>query len=446
MTIREVAAFVARLSVDDLPPATLRRAREGLRDTVGVAVAGSTTSAAQAAARTFAEDAGPFHTLVPGAPRHGATGAAFRSAVAASALDYDDGHYQGGAIHAASVIVPTILVAASTRPVDGDRLVEAHVAAYEVAMRLAHLLWPRDEAVDRWYCTGTAAAVGAAAGAAKVRGADEDGIRRALQIAWAHAPMAALQWPMVKEAIGWSAVTALNACLLAEAGFMAGTGPGPVPDAPAIFPPTPFDEPRAADDPFVTSLGTTFEIERSYLKPYPACRYTHTALDVVGELLADGLAPGEVDRIAVRTHRWATFLDYRRPPSLEHAQYSYPFVLGTLLTHGRVTPVEMSDAAIADPRVLARADRVEVVHDPALDAHLPDHYATQVEVTLTSGRRIVCPPRLDARGDLTRPLAEDELRAKLLACARPHLGDAAEPLADAFAAGAGSERLWELLG
>lgn len=446
MSIDEVAAFVAGLSVDDLPPATVRRAREGLRDTVGVAIAGSATSAAQAAARAYADDAGAFRVLVPGAPRQGATGAAFRSAVAASALDFDDGHYQGGAIHAASVIVPTLLVATSTRPVDADRLVAAHVAAYEVAMRLAHLLWPRDEAVDRWYCTGTAAAVGAAAGAAKARGADEDGIRRTLQIAWAHAPMAALQWPMVKEAIGWSAVTALNACLLAEAGFMAGTGPGPVPAAPAIFPPTPFDEPRAAGDPFVTSLGTTFEIERSYLKPYPACRYTHTALDVVGELLADGLAADEIDRITVRTHRWATFLDYRRPPSLEHAQYSYPFVLGTLLAHGRVTPAEMSDAAIDDPRVLRWADRVEVVHEPALDVHLPDHYATQVEVTLRSGRRIAGAARLDARGDVTRPLSEDALRAKFLDCVRPHLGAAAEPLAAAFDDGVGSERLWELLG
>ncbi|RNL61918.1 hypothetical protein EFK50_08790 [Nocardioides marmoriginsengisoli] len=445
MTIRDVARFASQLTFADLPENTVRRARQGLRDTIGTALAGSATRAAATAAAAFAEDAGPFRTLAPGAPAQTATAAGFRSALAASALDFDDGHYQGGAIHPSSVIVPTILVAASNRPASTEELLVAQVAAYEVAVRLAHLLWPADEATDRWYCTGTAACVGAAAGAAKVRGADEDGIRRAMQTAWAHAPMAALQWPMVKEAIGWSSATALNAVVLGEAGFMAAAVPGQSPDAPAIFPPTPFDEPRAAGDPFVTSLGSVFEIERSYLKPYPACRYTHTAVDVLTELLAGDVAVDQVEAITVRTHRWATFLDYRRPPSLEHAQYSYPFALGTLLAKGRITPAEMTEAALADEAVLGFADRIEVVHDPALDAHLPDHYATRLEVRLVDGTVIDGGPRLDARGDVTRPLTDDELRAKFLLCAEPVLGGSAAALADELDRDGGTAALWALI-
>lgn len=446
MTIRDVAQFASELTIDLIPDLARTRARQGLRDTVATALVGATTSAARTAETAFGDDLGDFRVLAPGAPGRSATAAGFQSALAASALDFDDGHYQGGAIHPSSVIVPTILAAASNRPTSMKAVLEAQVAGFEVAVRLAHLLWPKDEVTDRWYCSGTAAAVGAAAGAAKVRGADEDGIRRAMQIAWAHAPMAALQWPMVKEAIGWSGATALTATKLAEAGFMRPTLGGDVAD-PAIFPATPFDEPGAMNDPFVDSWGTVFEIERSYLKPYPSCRYTHTALDALADQITQGLAAEQIDGITVRTHRWASFLDHKRPPSLEHAQYSYPFVLGTLLTHGTVGPAQMTAEALSNERVLAVAETIEVVHDPALDSHLPDKYPTQLELRLSDGRTIVCEPRIDARGDVELPMSESDQRAKFFSCVEPALGaEVARQLADGFDGDMDTAGLWALIG
>jgi 2-methylcitrate dehydratase PrpD len=355
-----------------------------------------------------------------------ALSAGFVSAVHASALDYDDGHYRGGAIHPSSVIVPSLLVAASQTDPSAEEFAVAQVAAYEVAVRLAHLLWPQPG--GRWHCTATAASVGAAVGIARLLGMDAEGIKRVLMTAWSHAPQSALHLPMSKEAIGWAGGVAVHSAFLVNSGWMRPTGAGTPPNAPAIFPPTPFDEPHTADDGFVNSVGRAYEIERSYLKPYPACRYTHTAIDVLGELLEEGLPPQEIETIQVRTHAWATFLDYKTPVSLEHAQYSYPFVLAVRALRGRVSPLTINEDALFAPDLLEFASRVEVVYDQDLDELLPDHYPTRLTLRMRSGQVVDSATRAVARGDVEDPLSDDFLEDKFLEMASRGLGDQASEL------------------
>lgn len=443
MSTDRVMQFATGLTHQDIPASARNRAHQALRDTVGVALAGATTRAAQAASAAMAGDAGTFPLLGPGGERASATAAAFISSVRASTLDYDDGHYRGGAIHPSSVIVPTVLIAAADSPVPIEQLITAQVAGYEVAVRLAHLLFPKTPGAQ-WHCTGTAATVGAAIAAARVRGGDADTVHRAALIAWAHAPMAALQLPMIKEAIGWSAATGLNAALMAERGMMRMPAGAMVPPMPAIFPATPFDEP-GADVPMVQTLGREFEIEQSYLKPYPACRYTHTAIDVVLEQYHAGLRASEVAAVQVATHAQATFLDYQRPPSLEHAQYSFPWTIAAALTDGAVSPTQMCDERLADPALVDLAARVTVVHDPTLDVHLPDHYSSQLCITLRDGRVLDLEPRFTARGDVAHPLTEAELAGKFESTAGPVVGPTSQALAAALAPGGDTGTFWTLL-
>lgn len=443
MSTDRVMQFATLLTHRDIPTVARRRAHEALRDTVAVALGGANTPSAQAARAAMRDEAGSFPVLGAGAERVSATAAAFISSVRASALDFDDGHYRGGAIHPSSVIVPTVLIAAANRPVPIEEVVTAQVAGYEVAVRLAHLLFPETLA-GQWHCTGTAATVGAAIAAAKVRGGDADTVRRAALIAWAHAPMAALQLPMVKEAIGWSAATGLNAALLAEKGMMRLPVGAQVPPMPSIFPATPFDTP-GADVPMVRSLGETFEIEQSYLKPHAACRYTHTAVDVVLEQRAAGLRAADVESVQVATHAQATFLDYRRPPSIEHAQYSLPWTVAAALIDGQVGPAQMAHERLSDVGFGDLAARVTVVHDPALDVHLPDHYASQVNITMRDRQILSLAPRITARGDVEAPLIEDELAAKYEQLATPALAERSEGVAKALAPGGNTESFWREL-
>jgi len=422
VTGESAAEFVAALQRADLPLDIRSRAAWTLRDTIGCALGGSATRAAQTAARLLEGETGEFRALWPEAPLAPAADAAFLSSVSASALDFDDGHYLGGAIHPASVIVPSLLVGASQVGASLEDLLVAQVAAYEIAVRAAHLLWPRHP-TDHYHCTGTAAAIGAAAGVARLRGGDADVIWRAMQIAWGHAPMAGLQLPMAKEAIGWSAATALTAALLAENGFMTYADRPERPPAPVGFDRTPFDADGAADDPFVTTLGETFETGRNYLKPYASCRFTHAAAVALKELIDDGLVPDDIQSVKVSTHACAGFLTTPRPSSLEHAQYSYPFVLGSIAVYGDAGPDQINEDRLGDEAVLDFGSRVSVTYDPALDVHYPGHYPASVAVTTRTGQTVERTV-VELPGDFERPMSPEELENKFIRLAGPIVGEA----------------------
>lgn len=395
--LHEVATFAAEVTFDDIPRTAIEKARQTLLDTLAVAAGGAETRAAataRTASRTLADPA--F--------------LAFWAGVSASALDFDDGHYEGGAIHPASVIIPPLLVLASQQTASVEDILLAQVTAYEVALRAARLAWP--EPGGRYHCTGSAGAVGAAVACAKLSGANRDEMERAIAIAWAHAPMAALQFPMVKEAIGWGAHTGYFATQLAMNGFKALPQGVEAPGNPDVFPPTPFDEPQASEDAFTASLGREFQAEFNYLKPYAACRYTHTALESLRELIEEGLEVDEIQSVQVATHGGAQFLTYQAPPSLEHAQYSYPFVLACMAQYGDAGFGQVCEENLTNHELLEFAKKVEVSYDLGLDELFPRHYGTELKVVLRSGESEVR-RRLVAPGDVDEPLSEERWRGKI---------------------------------
>lgn len=428
-----IGEFVRRLDLTSIPDVARVQARRALRDTIGTMASGTATTAAQIAASVARRDSGT--TPVAAGGTASSSMAAFANGVAASALDFDDGHYRGGAIHPASGIVATLL-SLSTPDTTIDEMVVAHVAGVEVGIRAAHLLWPR-HADDDYHCTGTAGAIGAAAAGAKLCGLDADGISRAIAIAWAHAPMAAFQWPMLKESIGWSAATATTAVHLSAAGFM-GMPAARRNVAPDVFPPTPFDRGDAMADPFVATWGRVWETANTYFKPFAACRYTHAAAGGLQTFLRDEqLVAGDIESIAVGTHRSAVFLDDPTPPTLDHAQYSFQFVLAAIAVFGAAGASEMSESNLENDDVLAVARRITVAHAPELDELYPAHYPASLAITTRAGRRtdLVCEI---APGDAEAPMTAGQLHAKFVELVAPFVGrDDAEALSDEFDDGAG---------
>jgi 2-methylcitrate dehydratase PrpD len=139
---------------------------------------------------------------------------------------------------------------------------------------------------------------------------------------------------------------------------------------------------------------------------------------------AERLHVADIDMIDVHTHRGAIGLADVTPASLDHAQYSFPFVLATQLVCGAVGAWDLTAESITDPDRLAVAARVHVHHDPALDAHYPARYATRIVVTTTEGRAFER-TRLRAPGDPDDPMSVDDLSSKFVTLATPTLGDAA---------------------
>lgn len=416
-----ITEWAAKLTWDDVPAEVQERAAHALSDTVSTMTGGAPTAAAVIALDYAGRAAGSSPLVGRGTGTTPAS-AAFSNAVAASALDFDDGHYLAGAIHPGSVIVPAVLAVAGP----GTRVAEAllaQIVGYEIGLRAAALLWPKHDD-DRYHATGCAGAIGAAAAAAKLLGLDADGIGRAIKIAWVHAPMSTFGTPMVKESIGWGSSTGVAAAELAAAGFMK------VPDGYSlptneVLPPTPFHQRGAAEDPFVTSIGSRYEVQHTYFKSFGACRYTHAAGAGFQALLAEhGIAPSDIDRVRVGTHRAATFLDEVAPKTIDTAQYSFPLVLGSLALWGAVGAEEMDASLLDDADRLAFAEKVSLEYDADLDQHYPARYPSRVDITTTDGRT-VSGVFLDAPGDPGTPFGPTELKAKWLRLLTPVLGESA---------------------
>ena len=264
---QHISEWAAGLRWTDIPPEIQTRAVATLRDVISVMFAGSTTTSAQIARGRHVPAPGRIPLAAGGTSSLGT--AAFANGVAASALDFDDGHYLAGAIHGSSPTMTGALTAITPNTTIADFL-GAHIAGLEVALRAGSLLWMKHP--DDWYhSAGCAGSIGAAVASARLRGLDADGVYRSMVIAWQHAPIASVAFPMIKESIGWGACTGATAAALAALGWMEMPGQA-VAHQPFIMPTQPFDRDGVADMPFVAGLGDVFESANTYFKTYAACR------------------------------------------------------------------------------------------------------------------------------------------------------------------------------
>jgi aconitate decarboxylase len=118
-------------------------------------------------------------------------------------------------------------------------------------------------------------------------------------------------------------------------------------------------------------LGERFETMGVALKFYSCVGSNHTTLDAIRAIAAR--RPFRAEDIArITVHGSQATVDHvgwpYRPQGLTSAQMNLPFCVATLLVEGDVFVDQFSEAAVMDPRRIALADKVEVVHDPAITA------------------------------------------------------------------------------
>jgi 2-methylcitrate dehydratase PrpD len=138
-----------------------------------------------------------------------------------------------------------------------------------------------------------------------------------------------------------------------------------------------------------SGLGERFETMGVALKFYSCVGSNHTSLDAIRTIEARRpFKPEEIAKIVV--HGSQATVDHvgwpYRPQSLTSAQMNLPFSIATLLAEGDVFVDQFSDAVVADPRRMALAAKVEVVHDPAITARGAKlRHMVRVEVHFTDG-------------------------------------------------------------
>jgi 2-methylcitrate dehydratase PrpD len=411
-------------------PGAADAARSLLLDHLGVAAWGAQSEVAALyrahATQDLARAGGPELPVIGTGTSCSAVEAAMANAVAAACFEFDDTHTPGSA-HPGSVIFPAALAAAAIAAAEegadmGERFLNAVVVGYEVMCRTARAVNPPAHRARHFQPTATTGHFGAAAAAAIALGLGLDETVAAVALAGtvAGGSMQFLVEGAVTKQVhpAYAVQRGVQAALLARRGF-----PGladPIGGARGFLA-AQSEDPRP--ERLLAGLGAAgstapAEITCCGIKPYPSCRNTQSPVDALFALLGEhAVAPDEVERLTfglIKTGL-ATVWDpperRRRPRSLAEAQFSMPFVAAVTLLDGRLEASQFAPERYTDPAVVALMDRVECVHDPALDARYPASWPAWAELTTAGGQRFRAAAE-HPRGDPDNPLTAAEVAGK----------------------------------
>lgn len=369
-----LAAFVADTDGKSIPSKARQRALDLTSDLVGsiVRAAGEaeSTPSVLAMLRRLGMDGAGDCTVFGMNRRYGGAAAALLNGTLGHSLDFDDTHADSS-LHPSAPVVPAALAAAELCDASGEELLAAIVIGFEVACRIGMALDPTAHYARGFHPTATAGTFGAAAAAGRLFGLDRERMISAFGVAASQAS-GSLQflengaWNK-RYQVGEAAMKGLMAASLAAENFI---GAAEALDGRHGFLKGYSDGANPARA--TAGLGEVWETMRIGVKPYPACRYTHAAVDGILELRRrHGLLPGNVARISVGLHRNGMALvgepaaAKRRARSIVDGQFSMPFAASVALLQGGFGWDDYD--LLGRPDVDALSDKVETWRDESLE-------------------------------------------------------------------------------
>ena len=445
-----LAEFAAGLRAGDIPERIRTRAAHHILDAVGIAYVSSRSDFAHRTLSAISGLSGPGSVSVIGMPaRLPPRDAALVNGVLCHGLDFDDTHL-GGVVHSSASSFPAALSAAVLAGATGEQMLVAYIIGMEVTARIGAV--GRGAFHDQgFHPTGTAGVFGATLAAGRLLGltAREMTSAQGIALSMASGSLQFLEDGAWNKRMhpGWAAQAGITAAAMARQGFVGATNP--YAGRFGLYNLYTAGGLAKRDLSLATAgLGEVWELERTAIKPYPACHFTHACVDAALLLRDAGLRPDDVERIEALMPEQVVAVvcepeaNKRRPANTYDAQFSIPFLVAAALIRGQLTLAELE--ATSDPAILALADRIGYAIDPA--SPFPRTYSGELVVHTKDGRVLRQREEVN-RGAAERPLSNDDIVAKYLgnaalslspeATARVQsavLGLATNPSAAAFAA------------
>ena len=355
------ARWATELEYRDVPRPVRWAARAQLVSTVGAAVWTCSHPLGERIATASESHADGDATFLGGRDLS-PEGAAAGNAALSMALDFDDTVLGGHTGHS-SVFVP--LAYAESTGESGERLLVAHVAANEVAARLAAAA-----AIGpfRGQQTAYIHAVAAAVGRAVIEGDDAETLSDALGTALLQPP-----WPLESPFLGsdakvWSASEPLKSGIAAVDSARAGLSGRPdLTEADAGFLDSFADLPLPE---FLKGFGERWHTRAVTVKGVPGCAYVTAPIEAALEARGRfDRGRTTIERVDVYGSLFATEVDDRASPYLDGPNspasalsFTIPFNVAAALIDGEHTPRQLS-GRVGDADVWRLADRVFLHHD-----------------------------------------------------------------------------------
>ncbi|HSF93698.1 MAG TPA: MmgE/PrpD family protein [Thermohalobaculum sp.] len=420
--LTQVAEFAAGFRASDLPSEAVARTGLIVADCIGAIAGGAAEPEVRALAARLAAP-GPALLIGTGLTAPPAQ-AALVNGTAGTWLEMDEGN-QFCKGHPGMHTVPAALAFAEANGASGRDFLAAVAIGYEIGARVGIACKLRPS----MHPHGTWGAICAAVAVQRLAGADAARMREALNIA-ANLNLGTSRRTMLEGGTVRNVFAGVSGQMgvlthdLLDAGFC-----GELDGVAHVFGKVVSDsfDPAAMTD----GLGTRWEVCRNYFKLHACCRYNHAALDALAKITARRpLDPSEIAAVEVESYGMAAELDDPRPRNVLAGKFSVPFAVATTLVNRSSAVGSFTGENVADPEILALAERVSVREDPAMTAQLPDRRPARVTVTLGDGTCLSAATETN-RGDWADPYEPDEIRAKYLSLtARLWPGDAAAAIWD----------------
>lgn len=359
--------FSAELGYESLPTEVIEHVKLCLIDAVGCGLFGSQ----QRAGRTCAElamnsNSSGASVLWGNSKSAPPSDAALVNGTAVHGFEIDDVHV-ASLLHPAAVVIPAVLALADERAATGQQIVTAIVAGYEVGIRIGITSGVK-HATRGYHPTGTVGSPAAAAASANLLSLNQDEASHALALGATQAAglYSARKGAMAKRLhAGRASQSGVLSALLAERGF---TGAVDALEAPSggFFSTM---SPESNITAVANELGNPWETLQVGFKAYASCASTHTTIDAVGRLMARGLTAPKMKKLQISmTEVGVNNVGWRYvPDSVLSAQMNGYYAAAVKILTGDAFIDQYHQDLLADPQLMGLIDRIEIVHDPALD-------------------------------------------------------------------------------
>jgi 2-methylcitrate dehydratase PrpD len=421
----QLADWAAGLNSPDIPGEIRTRAKICMLDTIGVAIAGASSSAARFA-RALCIDGGTqgWSTALGSSQMFSAQAAAFVNGTAAHALDFDDNCY-AGFVHGSAVVAPAALAVGQKTNATGASAITAFVAGveceYAVGAASKNVLYDRG-----WWTTGVLGPIGASIAAARLLGLDADKTRAALGLAMVGAGgMKACFGTDAKALMSGRASEAGVLC--AELAARGASGPAQaIEDRNGfinLFNAGEFDYSCLA----VVGRQWYLQDPGTDIKRIPACLSSHAAVDALSTLVAERhLCIPDIEAIVCDVPPIVcTNLKYEKPHSPREAQFSMQFALAASLSFQTLSLAHLNDEILLDDGLRALMARITMIsgpmwNDPGMRQSAPE--GARIRLQMRDGSHFEA-YRDKPYGSAAYPLTSMQVADKFLACVAPVLGD-----------------------
>ena len=395
----------------EIPKSALDRAKRSLLDYIAVTTAGAKANGEKL--KKYFADAKPEpgnSTLIGMGKKTNLKEAVFLNGLNAHALDFDDGT-NTGIIHLGSPIFSVLIPLAEKHHISIDKMLRAAIIGYETSFTMAVSIQPKHKAMG-YHATGTCGVLGIAIAVSYML--DYSPVERRNAFAIAAVSATGMLKVLDDESelkpynVAKSALLGLIATQMAKAEFaghhdVLGGGRGYLKMMTG-------SEEIELREPL---LNGTYAIEKSYTKPYAACRYCHPAIEAAIKL-GKTVDAQKIQEIVVSTYDLAVSgHEHTDIKGIGSAKMSIPYGVAVGLLEGKAGLSEYDEEHVMDETILDLVKKVHVQADAEFSAQFPKEQTAVVVIKLKDGKEVS--EQVDfPKGEPENPMSDIEFEERFM--------------------------------